>query len=78
MIGCGCVGLCWGLGLSKLRFISVLVHFPFEACCSVVGLVVLHCMLHMFSLCVGWMVSVHVVGCRCVGLALGLVFQSCG
>ena len=45
----GCV---LGLGLSKLRFNSVLVHFPFEACCSVLGLVVLHCVFaYVFLMC---------------------------
>ena len=48
MVGCGCVGLCWGLGLSKLRFTSVLVHFPFETCCSVFGLVVALCFAYVF------------------------------
>ena len=57
LIGHVCMlGCVLGLGLSKLRLNSVLVHFPFETCCSVLGLVVLHCVLHMFSLCVGWVV----------------------
>ena len=62
MVGCGCVGLCWGLGLSKLRLNSVLVHFPFETCCSVLGLVVALCFAYVFLMCgldglssCGWM-----------------------